>query len=854
MKLFKTGIIVIVLSLTTIIAKAQNFVVEGPWKISFEDKSEFSQIQYNDNSWEELTDLKWSDDHKTTANRTLWIRKKVIIPSSLQSEFKKTGLLTLSMGKILQTDDTYLNGKLLGSTGSGDAYRNYLVTKEDILWDKENTIAIRVGHWGSFKVSKTPMFTAAAPANFFTYKTSLKSADSKTPIQNKDLEYQLIVTNKSPNIITGVILAEFYNFKGEKIYTAKKQTALAVGENSIGFPFKAATPFVKVVYNVSIPAMEYIQQWNAEYGFENIVYKPALPVVAFKAEQKYNPSDLNKIQIQGWLGEKVKANTQKRLYQVDEDALLAGFINRPGNHSWIGEHVGKFLEAACNSYENNPGTVLKNQIDRTAQQLIAAQLSDGYLGTYDMDSHWTSWDVWSHRYDLMGLLRYYELSGFRPALDSSEKIGDLIMKTFGTEKGQKDIVKAGGHVGMAATCILESMAELYRFSGDKKYLEYCYTLTKAFDNPGGPKIITTLNSEQRVDKVANAKAYEMMSNFLGVTKLYRLTGDDQFLKPILTAWNDIVTSRLYITGTTSSFEHFQDDHVLPGSSKDNMGEGCVTTTWVQLNYQLFCITGQIKYLDELERSIYNHLTGAENPQTGAVSYYTPLVGKKPYRNVITCCMSSVPRGIAMIPLFGNGKLNNNPAFLLYQPGTYTTTAGNDKISFTTAGDFLKDEKVHINVNNSAKSQFPLEFRKPYWAADFAIKVNGQQQAVGNKETISIERVWKKGDKIEISFHLPVIVLEGGKSYPGQVALQRGPQVLAFDNSLNSDFDISTINVNPKDLELQISSSSLPTNWVGGEIFNVKAEAKSSPTSILLVPYADAGQSGGVISTWIKKVN
>ncbi|MHC0442526.1 beta-L-arabinofuranosidase domain-containing protein [Flavobacterium sp. 3-210] len=853
MKIFKTGILILVFCLTAIEASAQNFVIEGPWKISFEDKSEFSQMQYNDLSWEELKDLQWSDDHKTTANRTLWIRKKVIIPSSLQSEFKKTGLLTLSMGKILQTDDTYLNGKLLGSTGSGDTYRNYLVSKEDILWDKENTIAIRVGHWGSFKISKTPAFIAAAPANFFAYKTNISNADTKAPIQNKDLEYQLIVVNKSPNIISGVIQADFYDFQGNKIYTEKKQTDLAVGENNIGFRYKSKTSFVKVVYTVSIASMEYIQKWNAEYGFEDIVYKRAMPVVNYKAEQKYVPSDLNNIAIQGWLGERIKANTEKRLYNVDEDALLAGFINRPGNHSWIGEHVGKFLEAACNSYENHPNAILKNQIDRTAQQLIGAQLTDGYLGTYDIDSHWTSWDVWSHRYDLMGLLRYYELSGFKPALNSSEKIGDLIMKTFGTEKGQKDIVKAGGHVGMAATCILESMAELYRFSGNKKYLDYCYTVIKAFDNAGGPKIITTLNSEKRVDKVANAKAYEMMSNFLGVTKLYRLTGDQQFLDPILTAWNDIVANRLYITGTTSSFEHFQDDHVLPASDKDNMGEGCVTTTWVQLNYQLFCITGQIKYLDELERSVYNHLTGAENPQTGAVSYYTPLVGKKPYRSVITCCMSSVPRGIAMIPLFGNGKLNQNPAFLLYQPGTYNTTSGSDKISFTTTGDFLKDEKVLITVNNTSKDKFSVDFRKPYWATDFTIKINGQKQSVGNTETISIDRVWKKGDQIEVLFHLPVLVLQGGKSYPDQLALQRGPQILAFDKSLNGDLDLSAISLNPKDLELQLSGFSLPSNWIGGEIFKVKAEAKNGPQDVLLVPYADAGQSGGVISTWIKTI-
>ncbi|RUT67976.1 hypothetical protein D0817_23475 [Flavobacterium cupreum] len=854
MNQFKIIILAILLCLVSGTANAQAFVLEGSWKITFEDKKEFSQSEFNDSSWESLTDLKWSDDHKTTANRTLWIRKKVIIPSSLKSEFEKTGLLTLSMGKVLQSDDTYLNGKLIGSTGSGDTYRNYLVAKEDILWDTENIIALRVSHWGAFKISKIPTFTAAAPSNFFVYKSTIKNGDVKGTIQNKELEYQLEITNKSPKKIDGFLLADFYNFQGTKIHSSQKNIVLGVGENPIVFPYKSASPFLKVVYTLSVPSFDYTSQWNAEYGYESIIYKSALPVVQYKASQKYIPADLNKIAIDGWLGDRLKANTEQRLQKVDEEALLAGFINRPGNHSWIGEHVGKFLEAACNAYDNKATPELKNQIDRTAQQLIGAQLEDGYLGTYDMDSHWTSWDVWSHRYDLMGLLRYYELSGFKPALASSEKIGDLLMQTFGTEKGQKDIVKAGGHVGMAATCILESMTELYRFSGNKKYLEYCYGLVKSFDNPGGPRIITTLDAEGRVDKVANAKAYEMMSNFLGIVKLYRLTNDNQFLKPIETAWNDIVKSRLYITGTTSSFEHFQDDHVLPGSHKDNMGEGCVTTTWVQLNYQLFCITGEMKYLDELERSIYNHLTGAENPQTGGVSYYTPLVGKKPFRTVITCCMSSVPRGIAMIPLFGNGKINNNPAFLLYQPGTYSTVVNKNKIAFTTTGDFLKDGKVTITVDSKSKVQFPVEFRKPYWASDFSIQINGQKQIIAQKQTTSIERVWKKGDKIEISFIMPIIVLDGGKSYPNQIALQRGPQVLAYDQRLNNDFDFNAITINTANIELKPANYSLPKNWVGTEKFQLKANSEKTSKSIILVPYADASQTGGIISTWLKKQN
>lgn len=832
---------------------AQELKINGPWKVSFEDKPEFNNPALDDSKWEELSTLKWSDDHKTTANRTLWIRKKVVIPSSLKAGFQRTGLLALSMGKISQTDDTYLNGKAVGSTGSGDTYRNYLLGNDDILWDKENSIAIRVKHWGSFQVSKIPAINPAAPEFFFTYSSGLQSGDIKAPILKKDLVYQLNVANKSPKAATGTVTANFYNFEGVKLYTAEKNLDIAVGNNAVTFPYNAPSPFVKVIYTVAIPAYQYTREWNSEMGYQDLVYKTAAPVVAYKAPQKYFPAEQRKLKLGGWLGERVEANTEERLYKVDEKELLAGFINRPGSHSWIGEHIGKFLDAACNAYANNGDPALKTQIDRMAQQLIAAQLPDGYLGTYEMDSHWTSWDVWSHRYNLMGLLHYYEISGFGPALTASEKMGDLLIKTFGNGPGQKDIIKSGAHVGMAATSILESMAELYRFSGNKKYLDFCYYVINSYNNPGGPRILSTLDSAGRVDKVANAKAYEMMSNFLGIIKLYRITADEQFLKPLLLAWNDIAKNRLYITGTASSFEHFQNDEIFPAERTSNMGEGCVTTTWVQFNYQLFSITGQMKYLDELERSVYNHLTGAENPQTGCVSYYTPLMGAKPYGCGITCCMSSVPRGISMIPLFANGKLANNPSFLFYQPGTYTTSGpAKTPVTFTTLTDYLTDDDIKINVAADKPVQLAVSFRKPYWAKDFAIAVNGKVQAGTKTELQVINRLWKSGDVITIDFEMPVMVLDGGKSYPGQIALQRGPQVLAFDKNING-FDASAVAIDTKKVALE-TAANLPAKWVGGEAFGLKASVDNKEKNIVLVPYADASQTGGAMNTWLKKQN
>ena len=417
------------------------------------------------------------------------------------------------------------------------------------------------------------------------------------------------------------------------------------------------------------------------------------PVIQNKIRDAFTPVPFQNQVLQGYIGTRYRQNLEERILKIDENGIMSGYLHRPGNHPWIGEHVGKYLEAACNVWRNTHDTALKKQMDRMMYELINSQLKNGYLGTYTPDNYWTSWDVWSHKYNLYGLLAYYTTTGYQPALEACKRIGNLLCDTFGNKPGQRDIILAGEHVGMAATSVLDPMVELYRYTGEKKYLDFCYYILSAWEQKDGPKIISTLLSIGKVNKVANGKAYEMLSNLVGLTKLYRVTGDTKFLQPVLNAWQDIVTNRLYVTGTTSSFEHFQDDNVLPGTVKDDMGEGCVTVTWIQLNQNLLDITGSLKYEEQIEKSIYNQLLGAENPESGCVSYYTPLMGKKPYSCDITCCTSSVPRGIAMIPYFTFGNVKNVPTLLLYGPAAYK-----DK--------FITADKKNINLSVKIESSFP----------------------------------------------------------------------------------------------------------------------------------------------------
>ncbi len=836
---------------------AQKLLFDGNWKYSLKDDPAFSLPAFNDTKWKEKAgnNLVFTKQELAPGNgsRYTLLRKTIVIPTGFKKHLSQTGALAIFLGKIHQSGNLYFNGKPVSKTSPSESETDYLIGAESIRWDKPNSIALRIRHgYDKGGVEAAPPYLAPARAASI-FELSASAGVDNTQQVDKNVIYHCTVINHSVKEVKGEISAVFYDFSRRKLDNQRKTVTLAPGKNTINFPYKSPSSFLKINYALTIPEYAHTDSRNDEYGYQDVVYKPAQPLIADKVKNHFAPADFNQQVVKGWLGGRMAANEQQRLYKVDEKGLLGGYINRPGNHEWIGEHVGKFLDAASNTYKNTQSSKLKLQLDRTAQQLIATQLDNGYLGTYAPENHWKSWDVWSHKYSIIGLLSYYSLSGFEPALDAAKKAGNLLCQTFGSNQGQKDIVAAGYHVGMAATSILESMVNLYRYTGDKKYLDFCYYVIKSLDQENGPKIISTLNATGgRVDKTANAKAYEMLSNLVGITELYKVTGDEQFLRPVLLAWKDIVTSRLYITGAASSFEKFKDDGDLPAGVDAHMGEGCVTTTWMQLNYHLLCISGEMKYVNELERSVYNHLTGAENPESGCVSYYTPLVGVKPYScKINSCCMSSVPRGISMIPLFANGKINDKPSFLFYQPGTYTTTVyNNSKVSFTTVTNFPSDGNIVISVSTDSRVQFPIEFRKPYWAEGFSLVVNGEKQKESNNETVTINRTWRTGDNIAINFDMPVKVLDGGRSYPGYIALQKGPQVLAFDKSVNG-FSADIVSINPDNIILKPAISSLPKKWIGGVAYLVKANSNKADKNIILVPYADASQTGGSITTWIK---
>lgn len=584
--------------------------------------------------------------------------------------------------------------------------------------------------------------------------------------------------------------------------------------------------------------------------------KTYLPVVSNKIADKYIPSHGEKIE--GLLGYRMKVNLEKRLLKIDSAILLSGFRHRPGEQTWIGEHVGKFLFSASKTYKYSGDTRIRQLLDAMAKEFIKCQLPDGYLGTYLPKDYWTDWDVWAHKYAIIGLLNYFTVTGDHAALLAAKKAGDLLCKTFGDEPGKRDIIVAGHHAGLAAGSVLEPMVDLYRYTADKKYLQFCKYILKAYEHPNGPKIISSLEKYGSVIKVGNAKAYEMMSCFLGILKYYRLTGNERYLKAMQTAWSDIRLNRMYITGTSSDHERFAADDELMAGNENRMGEGCVTTTWVQFNLQLLKITGEQKYSEELERSVYNHLLAAENPQTGCVSYYTALQGIKPYKcdQGYSCCLSSVPRAISLIPEMIWGKVNGVFSVFMYEDAEVTDTIfANDHsqilLEIKSSTNFPVQGQIDYVVTPSVAKKFALNFRVPGWSQNFTAKIGNEIYEGKTGRFLTIERTWKPGDKLSITFAMPLQIIPGGLSYPNKIAIKRGPQVLAVDHALNNELSsIYDLRFIRSDVLATDAKEQLPSNWGWKQAYTVQLQNDHQTKKIIIVPFAEAGQTGDEVEVWI----
>ncbi len=480
------------------------------------------------------------------------------------------------------------------------------------------------------------------------------------------------------------------------------------------------------------------------------------------------------VQVEGFLGRRIECNRTGRLRHIPMEELLDGFQHRPGKHEWIGEHIGKWIHAAVLAWQYSGDEQLKSMIDRAVRDLLATQKEDGYLGTYEDKDRWTSWDVWVHKYDLIGLMTYYRATGDPAALRGAKRVGDLLADTFGADK--REIIASGTHKGMAATSVLEPMVLLYRATGDERHLAFCKYLVESWDQPNGPKVLSSLLDHGKVNRTANRKAYEMMSNLVGLCELYRVVGDERFLQAARKGWNDIEANQMFVTGGTSLGEYFQPDGHVPDTGA--IAETCANVTWMQLSMALFALTGETKYADALERLIYNHLLGAQAEDGHDWCYFTELVGAKKYLQHVNCCHSSGPRGVAMIPTVFYATASGRVRINLYGQSRFKgEVPGVGPVEIRQRTQYPADGQIAIEVQPDKPAPFRLELRIPPWSKNHRLAVNGEAIDRTSDNLAVLDRQWRPGDKVTLDLDVAPRWIRGSGEHEGKMAAAKGPLVL-----------------------------------------------------------------------------
>jgi len=571
---------------------------------------------------------------------------------------------------------------------------------------------------------------------------------------------------------------------------------------------------------------------------------PVADVVKPTVSDRQNFQVPDRVRLTGLLGTRIDASTRNRLEKIDIDRLLEGYRKRPGRQSWDGEHIGKWLHAATLAWVNSGDVSLRKKLDQAVVELEKCQLPDGYLGTYLDKDRWTDWDVWAHKYNLLGLLTYIRYTGNRQPLSTCRKMGDLLCQTFGDGPGQRDLMKAGHHAGMAPGSVLEPMVLLYRATGEARYLEFCQYILRAWEQPNGPHIISRLLDRKGVNQVGNGKAYEMLSCLNGVLELYRSTGDKRLLRASINAWEDVVKNRLYITGAASSYELFQDDFNLPNNG--NVGETCVTVTWIQLNTQLLRLTGEARFAEQLESVSLNQLLGAQQPDGRAWGYYVQMEGRKPYSSTLDghCCLSSGPRGIALLSTFAVSTDPDGVVINLFNPAVaHLKLRDGSPVDVEILTRFPADGRVQVRVNNPNRRTFAVKMRDPKWNAS---PESGQVWKGSPDGYRVIRKTWKSGEMVEMDLSLKTRIVKGDHANAGKAAVMYGPLVLAADEALISGAKLTGFGLSNGGKPRVVSPVAAPKSrktWSGAEVYRLN-KTKT------LVPFADAGITGSRYKVWI----
>lgn len=493
----------------------------------------------------------------------------------------------------------------------------------------------------------------------------------------------------------------------------------------------------------------------------------------------------------------------------------------------------KLIEGASYSLQEKYDAKLDRQLDTLISIIGAAQETDGYLYTFrtagvinindtahtDSPHGWIGSKRWekdsilSHELYNSGHLfesavAHYEATGKKTLLNIAIKNADLLVKDFGP---------TGIHEYPGHQIVELGLVKLYRVTGKTEYLK----LAIFFLDVRGPGGDAYNQANKRVVDQTQAEGHAVRAAYMytGMADVAALTNDEGYLDAIDTIWDDVALRKLYITGgigATGNGEAFGDAYDLPNMSA--YAETCASIGNVYWNQRMFLLHGDAKYMDVLERTLYNGLLSGISLSGNRFFYPNPLASVGQHQRSAwfdcACCITNMTRFLPSMPGYIYAQDKNDLYVNLFVSNNATIKLESTEVKLVQQTEYPWQGKVNITVEPAKATQFTMHIRIPGWArnqpvtgsdlyafmdeeaAKIPVYVNGEKvNYTLQKGYAVINRTWKKGDKITIEFPMNVQKITANanvKADVGRLALQRGPLVYCIEGIDQKDSAVMSI--------------------------------------------------------------
>lgn len=512
----------------------------------------------------------------------------------------------------------------------------------------------------------------------------------------------------------------------------------------------------------------------------------------------------------------------------NQTGRMQNFINASkgeGKHSGIffdDSDVYKALEGIAYSLINNPNPELEKKADEWISHIASAQQPDGYINTFytltGLEKRWKNMDkheMYCAGHLIEAAVAYYQATGKRTLLDVGIKMANHMMSIFGP--GKRDWVPGHEEIELA-------LVKLYQTTNEEKYLDFAYWLleerghghgSKGDEGDWNPAYYQDEIPVRNLESISG-HAVRCMYLYCGMADVAALKHDTAYISAMNKLWDDVVLRNMYVTGGIGSSKHnegFTEDYDLP--NLEAYCETCASVGMVYWNQRMNQFTGDSKYIDVLERSMYNGALAGVSLSGDRFFYVNPLESHGDHHRKAwygcACCPSQISRFLPSIGNYIYGISNNSIWVNLFIGNTTEISIDNQKVTLKEETNYPWDGIVNLSINAERPVNKDLRIRIPGWCHQYSLSVNGENKSFGKEKGYVVISNWKPGDKITLDMDMPVEMVSADprvKQDVGKRAIQRGPLVYCMEemdnnhgfNKLaltkNSSFDIEKEEILP----------------------------------------------------------